>query len=133
MSQYLIIFNLESDRLSNNYNIELCDANISIKYALEKYGFENIQGNVYMGNEGISEAHATIAIQEVSYKFDWFNPCVSNIRFYRLDGGLNAQFISDSAYEAKQLANEKLSLLHEHLIEIGLSKTQIEKAFAKRE
>lgn len=87
---------------------------------------------MYLGGESISEAHGTIAIQEVTYKFDWFNPCVSNIRFYRLESDLNAQFISDRVFEAKQSANARLALLRESLVESGLSKSQIDNILSKQ-
>ena len=60
---------------SNNWNNVYSD----IKTILSKHGFNNIQGSVYLGSDGISEAHGTIAIQELTARFDWFYSCVSNI------------------------------------------------------
>lgn len=57
---------------SNSYNNAYAD----IKTVLSKHGFNNIQGSVYLGNEGVSEAHGTIAIQELTARFDWFYSCV---------------------------------------------------------
>lgn len=131
MSRYLITFEMDtSNCCPKSFHHENTYPDIS--RILEKYGFKNIQGNVYLGDKNTSEAHCTMAIQEVTYKVDWFNPCVSNIRFYRLESILDAQFISDRVYETKQLNNARLVLLRESLTASGLSNTQIEIILAKQ-
>lgn len=127
MSCYLIILDIDANHLVENSHKNIDEAYVCIRKILENHGFRNIQGSVYIGDEGIGEAHATIAIQEVSYKYEWFNSYVSNIQFYRIENEFNAQFISDRAYEAKQAANTRFKLLHENLIESRLSEMQIEK------
>lgn len=134
MSRYLITFDMDTNCLTEKYHHNNPNnAYADIRRVLEKHGFKNIQDSVYLGDENISEAHGTIAIQEVTYKFDWFNPCVSNIRFYRLESDLNAQFISDRVHEAKQASRARLELLRESLIESGLNEAQIEQILAKQE
>jgi virulence-associated protein VapD len=69
MSKYLITFDLDTTKLKTlyhgkNYN----NAYYDIRSTLSRRGFENIQGSVYLGQEGISEAHGTIAIQELTAK-----------------------------------------------------------------
>lgn len=133
MSRYLITFDMDTNCLAEKYHHNNPNnAYADIRRVLEKHGFKNIQGSVYLGDESISEAHGTIAIQEVTYKFDWFNPCVSNIRFYRLESDLNVQFISDRVFEAKQSANARLALLRESLVESGLSNSQIDNILSKQ-
>lgn len=61
-----------------------------IKQVIERHGFSNIQGGVYIGQEGISEAHDTLAIQEFTARLGWFYSCVPNINFYRLESDLDA-------------------------------------------
>ncbi len=99
MSRYLITFDMDTNCLKDNYHgNNYTNAYSDIKTILARHGFENIQGSVYLGREGISEAHGTIAIQELTARFDWFYSCISN----RLESDLNAQFIADGVYQAKQ-------------------------------
>jgi len=116
--------NYHGNSWNNAYN--------DIKNTLQKHGFENIQGSVYLGKEGVSEAHGTIAIQEITVKYDWFYSCVSNIKFYRLESDLNAQFIADGVFQAKQAFLQRLELLRQSLIESGLSNKQIETILNKQ-
>lgn len=134
MSQYLIVFDMDTNCLKENYHgNSYNNAYLDIKNILSKHGFNNIQGSVYLGNEGISEAHGTIAIQELTVRFDWFYPCVSNIKFYRLESDLNAQFIADGVHQAKQEFNHRIEQLRLSLIEAGLSAEQIKKIIDKQE
>lgn len=99
-----------------------------IKTILARHGFENIQGSVYLGREGISEAHGTIAIQELTARFDWFYSCISN----RLESDLNAQFIADGVYQAKQAFLQRVEQLRISLTEAGLSDEQINQVLEKQ-
>jgi len=133
MSRYLITFDMDTNCLKENYHGNSWNnAYNDIKNTLQKHGFENIQGSVYLGKEGVSEAHGTIAIQEITVKYDWFYSCVSNIKFYRLESDLNAQFIADGVFQAKQAFLQRLELLRQSLIESGLSNKQIETILNKQ-
>lgn len=126
MSRYFITFDMDTNYLKNNYHTSsYTNAYADIKTILAKHGFDNIQGSVYLGDEGISEAHGTIAIQELTARFDWFYHCVSNIKFYRLESDLNAQFIADGVYQAKQAFLHRIEQLKTSLIEAGLNNEQI--------
>lgn len=127
MSRYLIILDIDPNYLTESYHKNIDEAYVCIRKTLENHGFRNIQGSVYIGDKGVGEAHATIAIQEVAYRYEWFNSYVSNIQFYRIENEFDATFISNRAHEAKQAANTRLNLLREDLIESGLSENQIEK------
>ena len=105
----------------NNWNNSYSD----IGRVLRRYGFESIQGSVYLGNEGVSEAHGTLAIQELTATFEWFYTCVSNIRFYRLESDLNAQFIADGVHQAKQRFTQRIKELETSLVKAGLTEEQI--------
>ena len=119
---------LKDNYHGNSYNNAYAD----IKNILAKHGFENIQGSVYLGREGISEAHGTIAIQELTARFDWFYSCISNIKFYRLESDLNAQFIADGVYQAKQAFLQRVEQLRISLTEAGLSDEQINQVLENR-
>ncbi|MBS9780639.1 MAG: hypothetical protein KGV51_08435 [Moraxellaceae bacterium] len=133
MSKYLITFDMDTNCLKDNYHgNSYNNAYSDIKVILAKHGFDNIQGSVYLGHEGISEAHGTIAIQELTAKFDWFYSCVSNIKFYRLESDLNAQFIADGVYQAKQAFLQRVEQLRLSLEKAGLSEVQINEVLAQQ-
>ncbi len=125
--RYQITFDMDTKLLEelyhgNNYNNAYAD----IRTVLNKYGFRNIQGSVYIGDEGVSEAHGTMAIQELTAKFSWFNPCISNIKFYRLESELNAQFVSDAVHAARLKFQKQLDTLRSQLIEAGIPEDKIQ-------
>lgn len=133
MSRYLITFDMDTNCLKDNYHgNNYTNAYSDIKTILAIHGFENIQGSVYLGREGISEAHGTIAIQELTARFDWFYSCISNIKFYRLESDLNAQFIADGVYQAKQAFLQRVEQLRISLTEAGLSDEQINQVLEKQ-
>lgn len=113
---------LKENYHGNNWN----NAYYDIANTLQKHGFNRIQGSVFLGEKGISEAHGTIALQELTATYDWFYECVSNVRFYRIESDLDAQFILDSVHQAKQRFNQRIASLHKTLLENGLTETQIE-------
>lgn len=127
MSRYLITFDMDTNCLKNNYHVSsYTNAYADIRTILLKHGFDNIQGSVYLGHEGISEAHGTIAIQELTLRLNWFHTCVSNIKFYRLESDLNAQFIADGAFQAKQAFLQRVEQLKQSLVQAGLNQQQID-------
>lgn len=133
MSRYLITFDMNTDCLANHYHGNNSNnAYYDIRKILEKYGFINIQGSVYLGNQQASEAHGTIAIQELTMRYAWFSTCISNLRFYRLESDLNAQFIIDGVCRAKQVFFDRLEVLKQNLIESGLSEIQINNILNKQ-
>ncbi|HGG9707741.1 TPA: VapD [Neisseria meningitidis] len=133
MSRYLITFDMDTNCLKDNYHgNNYTNAYSDIKTILARHGFENIQDSVYLGREGISEAHGTIAIQELTARFDWFYSCISNIKFYRLESDLNAQFIADGVYQAKQAFLQRVEQLRISLTEAGLSDEQINQVLEKQ-
>lgn len=133
MTQYLITFDMDTNCLKNNYHgNNWNNAYYDIKHVLAKHGFDNMQGSVYLGDEGISEAHGTIAIQELTARFDWFYQCVSNIKFYRIEADLDAQFIADGVHQAKQAFAQRMENLRQSLIATGLTDEQIQKVLAEQ-
>ena len=133
MSRYLITFDMDTNCLKDNYhNMSYNNAYYDLRNVLEKHGFEHLQGSVYLGQEGVSEAHGTLAIQELTAKFDWFYPCVSNIKFYRIESDLNADFIAENVQRAKIAFEKQLKVLEQTLIDSGLSQKQIDEILKKQ-
>lgn len=133
MSKYLITFDMDTNCLKQNYHgNNWNNAYADIARILKEYGFEGIQGSVYLGAEGISEAHGTLALQKLAANYDWFYSCVSNIRFYRLESDLNAQFIVDGVYHAKQQFLKKMEALRVSLQQAGLTETQIDQVLKQQ-
>ncbi|OOR98891.1 VapD [Haemophilus paracuniculus] len=133
MSRYLITFDMDTNCLKENYHGNTYNnAYYDIRNVLEQHGFEHLQGSVYLGKEGISEAHGTIAIQDLTAKFDWFYPCVSNIKFYRIESDLNADFIAYNVHKAKQAFKKQLETLELTLIDSGLERGKIDEILKKQ-
>lgn len=127
MTQHLITFDMDTNCLKENYHgNNWNNAYYDIANTLQKHGFNRIQGSVFLGEKGISEAHGTLALQELTAVYDWFYECVSNVRFYRIESDLDAQFILDSVYQAKQRFNQRIANLHKTLLENGLTEAQVE-------
>ncbi len=134
MSKYLITFDMDTKCLDANYHGKFANnAYADIRNVLKKHGFNNIQGSVYLGEDGISEAHGTLAIQELTARYDWFYPCVSNIKFYRLESDLDAQFIADGVQQAKEAFQQRLEELRQNLIQAGLNEQQIQDILAQQQ
>ncbi|MDE4007430.1 VapD [Glaesserella parasuis] len=133
MSRYLITFDMDTNCLKDNYHgNDYNNAYYDIRNTLEKHGFEHLQGSVYLGKEGISEAHGTIAIQDLTAKFDWFYPCVSNIKFYRIESDLNADFIAENVHKAKEAFKQQMKTLELTLINSGLERAKIDEILNKQ-
>ncbi|UOO93767.1 hypothetical protein [Vitreoscilla stercoraria] len=127
MSKYIISFDLNNEILSQEYHVSSYNnAYANIKTILEKHGFKNLQGSVYIGNENVSEAHGTIAIQEITARYNWFSKAVSDIKFYRIESDLNAQFIVDGVEHAKRAFFNQIQLIKHNLAASGLTEEQIE-------
>ncbi len=134
MSKHLITFDINTKCLATNYHTSnQTNAYADIKQIMVSHGFNNTQGGVYIGQEGASEAHGTLAIQELTAKYDWFYSCVSNIKFYRLESDLDAQFIADRVHNAKTAFNNHISILERSLVESGLGKKQIKNILSSQQ
>lgn len=133
MSRYLITFDMDTNCLKEHYHgNSYNNAYYDIRTLLEKHGFDNLQGSVYLGGEGISEAHGTIAIQELTAKFKWFYPCVSNIKFYRIESDLNADFIAENVHKARLAFDKQLKALEQTLVDTGIARHQIDEILKKQ-
>lgn len=104
MDRWLIVFDLDTKLLEQHYHNAswkdgqgLSQPQGDIQRILSQHQFKNIQGTVYLSEQGVNQANATLALQELAIRLPWFAKCVSNARFYGVADGFNAQFIIDSA------------------------------------
>lgn len=126
MDRCLIVFDLDTAELKDNYhNASWQNAYADIKRILAQHGFNNIQGTVYLGDDGVREAHGTLALQQVAIQCDWFDKCISDIRFYQLSDDFDAQFIVDGVTRARAAFVQRLSDLEKSLKAAGLSDAQV--------
>jgi len=125
---------MDTKCLSLNYHSNSSNnAYADIGRVLKKYGFTNIQGSVYLGSPEASEAHGTIAIQELTASYSWFSSCVSNIKFYRIEADFDAQFIVEGVVKLKERFNQEIQALKQDLKATGLTDFQIESIVSKRQ
>ena len=128
MDRCLIVFDLDTKLLEEHYhNASWRNAYTDIQRVLNKHRFINIQGTVYLSERGVRQAHGTLALQEVAIRFPWFAQCVSNVQFYDLADGFNAQFIIDCVTQAREAFEQRIALLRQQLLEVGLDTAKIEK------
>ena len=134
MDRTLIVFDMDTHCLERNYhNPSWRNAYADIQRILKKHGFTNIQGTVYLSDVGIKQAHGTLALQEVTARFEWFYHCASNIQFYELKDDFNAQFIVDGVQRAREAFQHSLDGLRQELLQAGLSVNKVEEIVGKRQ
>lgn len=134
MSKYLIAFDINQECLKQHYHANSPNnAYYNIATVLKKHGFDNIQGSVYISTrEDISEAHGTLALQEVAAVYDWFAKCVSNIKFYRLEADLDAQFIVDGVENARAAFIQQMQQLRQSLLQAGLPEDKLNEILSRQ-
>ena len=133
MDRCLIVFDLDTDCLKNNYhNDSWNNAYGDIRRVLNKHRFNNIQGTVYLSEIGVRQAHGTLALQEVSIRFAWFEKCVSNVQFYDLADDFNAQFIVDGIAQAREAFERRIVALRQQLIDAGLPSAKVDEIIGQQ-
>lgn len=134
MDRTLIVFDMDTHCLETHYhNASWRNAYADINRILKKHGFHNIQGTVYLSEQGIRQAHGTLALQEVAIRYEWFHACASNIQFYELKDDFNAQFIVDGVQAARAAFNRSLQELRHELHDAGLPEDKIDEIVSKRQ
>ena len=58
---------------------------------------------------------------------------MSNIKFYRLESDLNAQFIADGVHQAKQAFLQRVEQLKKSLVQAGLTQQQIDEVIKQQQ
>lgn len=97
-----------------------------IRLILAAHGFKNIQGTTYLSNTDISEAHCTLALQELSTRLHWFSTCATRIWIYRIASISDGQFIADHARQEQEVLNLRIARIRKKLAGSGLSQNEIE-------
>ncbi|MFV2028648.1 VapD [Neisseria sp. S1] len=134
MDKTLIVFDMDTHCLEAHYhNQSWRNTYADVNRILKKHGFHNIQGTVYLSEQGIKQAHGTLALQEVAIRYEWFHTCASNIQFYELKDDFNAQFIVDGVQAARLAFNRNLQELRHELCEAGVPEDKIEEIVGKRQ
>lgn len=134
MDRTLIVFDMDTNCLKANYhNDSWQNAYSDIGRILKRHRFNNIQGTVYLSDDGIKQAHGTLALQEVAIRFEWFHACVSNVQFYALQDDFDAQFIVDNVQNARIAFMRSLDNLRNDLKAAGLEDNKIDEILSKRE
>ena len=83
---YAIAFDLDQDTLSKTYGVATyTNAYNDIKKILEQYGFTRQQGPVYFGEERVDAVKCVMAVQELTKKYSWFAPSITDIRMLRIE------------------------------------------------
>ena len=133
MDRTLIVFDMDTNCLKLNYhNPSWQNAYGDVSKVLKKHGFSNIQGTVYSSEEGIRQAHGTLALQEVAARFEWFYSCASNVQFYELKDDFNARFIVDGVQAARMAFLRSVDELRKELESAGLEDKKIDEILSKR-
>lgn len=133
MDRCLIVFDLDTKCLEKTYhNTSWNNAYGDIRRVFNRHRFNNIQGTVYLSEVGVRQAHGTLAIQEVSIRFPWFEKCVSNVQFYDLADDFNAQFIIDGITQAREAFERRIAGLRQQLIDAGLPLTKVDEIISQQ-
>jgi hypothetical protein len=66
-------------------------------------------------------------------KYSWFYECVSNIKFYRIESDLNAQFIADGVNEARKRFYTQLEDMRKSLLSVGLTVEQVNEIIGQQQ
>lgn len=133
MNRSLIVFDLDTKLLKQHYhNDSWQNAYADVARVLNRHRFTNIQGTVYLSDEGIRQAHGTLALQEVTAKYEWFGLSVKNVQFYDLADDFNAQFIVDGVMQARQAFQLRIETLREQLRLAGLDAAKIDEIIGQQ-
>ena len=82
---YAISFDLDTAQLQQMYpSSSWQNAYGDIKRVLKPLGFDWQQGSVYFGQE-LNAVQCVLAAQKLSQTFNWFKPCVRDIRMLRIE------------------------------------------------
>lgn len=83
---YAIVFDMDTRKLQENYhNNAYQNAYTDIRNTLSQYGFQNVQGSVYYGNNTVSAVTVSRVIRKLTKKYPWFGQSVRDIRMLRIE------------------------------------------------
>ena len=85
-SMYAIVFDLDTTLLNELYhNNSAANAYSDIRKFLTSRGFDWKQGSTYFGDDTIDAVRCVRVVQKLAKKYNWFTPCVKDIRMLRIE------------------------------------------------
>lgn len=81
---YAISFDMNINSLQQTYNTAYNNAYYEIQNILKNFGFERIQGSVYVNNNQNSLSFVYKAIEHLK-SVDWFKQSVTDIRVFKIE------------------------------------------------
>ncbi|HWG06105.1 MAG TPA: virulence factor [Beijerinckiaceae bacterium] len=83
---YAIVFDFDTEMLKQLYpNQSWNNAYTDVRNYLTAHGFEWKQGSAYFGDDSVDAVRCVRVVQRLAKKFDWFTPCVRDIRMLRIE------------------------------------------------
>ena len=83
---YAIVFDLDTNLLGELYHgASPNNAYTDIRRFLTSRGFEWRQGSTYFGDQTIDAVRCVRVVQRLAAKYDWFTPCVRDVRMLRIE------------------------------------------------
>ena len=83
---YAISFDLDTKLLQDGYPAASWqNAHFDIERSLREFGFARKQGSVYFGDDNVDVVRCQTAVQNLAVHYDWFAPCVRDIRMLRIE------------------------------------------------
>lgn len=82
---YSIAFDLDTVTLEESYDMKRPTAYSAIGRVLGRHGFYPMQGSVYFSESTVTPVTCVLAAQELARTFEWFAPCVKDIRMLRIE------------------------------------------------
>jgi virulence-associated protein VapD len=83
---YAIVFDMDTDLLKQNYhNPSWQNAYSDIRATLSQFGFNNIQGSTYYGNNTVTAVTVSRAVRKLTKKYKWFGVSVRDIHMLRIE------------------------------------------------
>lgn len=133
MYRCLIVLDLDSKSLEASHpNNSWVRGYAEIRDVFKKHRFNNIQGTVYLGDDGVRQAHGTVALQEIATRFSWFDKCVLNVHVYDLVDSFNGQFIIDEIAQARLASGRRIDELRQQLISAALPLDKVDEIIGKQ-
>lgn len=83
---YAVTLQLEADVLRATFaGTARTYAYADVGRFLRQHGFDRQQGSVHFGDELVDVVRCQLAVQQLTAEFDWFAPCVTDIRMLRIE------------------------------------------------
>lgn len=99
---YSIAFDIDTVMLEEQYSVKRPTAYSAIARLLEQRGFYPMQGSVYFSESTVTPVTCVLAAQELARTFDWFAPCVKDIRMLRIEGDNDLKPAIDAVLPGQQ-------------------------------